>query len=431
MASFTAHRYSAVTGRGPWDDDVTWRESELARWDAEDPLAPWMARFELPAGLVYLDGNSLGPLPRGLADRLDGAVRQEWGRDLIASWNRHDWIGLPRRVAGRIAPLIGAGAQDVAVGDSTTVNLFKLLGAALALRPGRREILSSVGNFPTDLYVAQGLAGLAGARARRVPDEALAAAIGPDTAVVMISHVDYRTGRVWDLAALADAARAAGALLLADLSHSAGVLPVDLCGDGVDLAVGCGYKFLNGGPGAPAYLYVAERHRTAAANPLSGWMGHRDPFAFETDYAPADGIDRFLSGTPPVLSLLALEHALIALDGVPVEALAAKARRLGAVLIEGVETRLAGHGFQLASPRDDAVRGAQVAFRHAEGYAIVQALIARGVVGDFRAPDIVRFGLSPLCLRHVDIARVVDELEGVMTGREWERPAFRARHAVT
>ncbi len=415
------------------DDDVAWNDAELARLDAEDPLAPWRERFGLPEGVVYLDGNSLGPLSHGLAERLEAALRDEWGRDLIASWNRHDWIGLPRRLAARIAPLIGARPAEVTVGDSTSVNLFKLLGAALALRPGRREILSTAANFPTDLYVGQGLAGLLGdkAKARCVDDAELIAAIGPATAVVTVSHVDYRSGRVWDLAALAAAARAAGALFLADLSHSAGVLPVDLNGARVDLAVGCGYKFLNGGPGAPAWLFIAGRHIDAARNPLSGWMGHRDPFAFETDYRPAAGIDRFLSGTPPVLSMLALEHALAALDGVSIPDLAAKARRLGRILIELVEERLEGHGFRLASPRDDDLRGAQVSFHHADGYAIVQALIARRVIGDFRAPDIVRFGLSPLCLGYGDIARAVDELEAVMAGREWERPEFRARQTVT
>ena len=401
--------------------------------DRDDPLARHREAFALPAGMVYLDGNSLGALPRATAARVADCVRREWGEDLITSWNRADWIGLPRRVGDKIARLVGAGPGEVVVADSTSINVFKVLSAALALRPGRRTILSDSGNFPTDLYMAQGLAGLLGAghRLRLVPPGEVAEAIDEDTAVVMLTEVDYRTGRRHDMRALTAAAHRAGALAIWDLAHSAGAMPVDLGGCEVDFAVGCGYKFLNGGPGAPAFLHVARRHQEGFAQPLSGWLGHDAPFAFETGYRPAAGISRYICGTPPVLSMVALECGVDTVLAADMAALRAKSMRLGDLFVELVEARCAGHGIALACPRDAGARGSQVSFSHPDGYAIVQALIARGVVGDFRAPDVMRFGLAPLYLRYADIWRAVDELAGILSTRAHDDPRFRRRAAVT
>jgi kynureninase len=404
-----------------------------ARLDREDPLAAHRDAFALPPDIVYLDGNSLGPLPRATAGRLADCVAREWGTDLITSWNKAGWIDLPRRVGDKIARLIGAAPGEVLVADSTSVNLFKLLSGALALRPGRRTILSDHGNFPSDLYIAEGLARLCdtGHRLRLVAPETVAEAIDDDTAVVMLTEIDYRTGRRHDMAALTAAAQARGALMLWDLAHSAGAMPVDLGGCGVDLAVGCGYKFLNGGPGAPAFLYVAQRHQAGFVQPLAGWLGHAAPFAFETGYRPAPGIARHLCGTPPILSLVALDCGVDTVLAADPAALRAKAMRLGDLFVDLVETRCAGLGLTLAGPRDAAQRGSQVSFRHAEAYPVMQALIARGVIGDFRAPDLLRFGLAPLYLRHVDVWTAVAALRDVLATASWDTPRFRARAAVT
>ena len=401
--------------------------------DRADTLARHRDDFELPEGVIYLDGNSLGALPRAAAARVAACVTQEWGRDLITSWNKAGWIDLPRRLGDKIARLIGAAPGEVLVADSTSVNLFKLLAAALALRPERRTILSDTGNFPTDLYMAQGLAALRGAghALRLAAPEDVARAIGPDTAVVMLTEVDYRTGRRHDMRALTAAAHDAGALTIWDLAHSAGAGPVDLAGCGADFAVGCGYKFLNGGPGAPAFLYVPARHQDAFVQPLSGWLGHAAPFAFESDYRPAEGVGRYLCGTPPVLSMVALECGVDTVLAADPAALRAKAMRMGDLFIDLVEARCAGHGLTLACPRDAAARGSQVSFRHPQGYAIVQALVARGVIGDFRAPDIMRFGLAPLYLRYDDIWRAADELAGILATRAWDQERFHRRAAVT
>ncbi|MFZ9634469.1 MAG: kynureninase, partial [Alphaproteobacteria bacterium] len=397
--------------------------------DRDDPLARHREAFALPAGMVYLDGNSLGALPRATAARVADCIAREWGEDLITSWNRADWIGLPRRVGDKIARLVGAGPGEVVVADSTSINVFKVLSAALALRPGRRTILSDSGNFPTDLYMAQGLAGLLGAghRLRLVPPGEVAEAIDEDTAVVMLTEVDYRTGRRHDMRALTAAAHRAGALAIWDLAHSAGAMPVDLGGCEVDFAVGCGYKFLNGGPGAPAFLHVARRHQEGFAQPLSGWLGHDAPFAFETGYRPAAGISRYICGTPPVLSMVALECGVDTVLAADMAALRAKSMRLGDLFVELVEARCAGHGIALACPRDAGARGSQVSCSHPDGYAFGQALIARGVVGDFRAPDVMRFGLAPLYLRYADIWRAVDELARVLSTRAPDDPRFRRR----
>ncbi|MBL8698091.1 MAG: kynureninase [Alphaproteobacteria bacterium] len=401
--------------------------------DRADPLARHRDAFELPAGLVYLDGNSLGALPRATAARVADVIRREWGQDLITSWNKAGWIDLPRRVGDKIGRLVGAAPGEVIVADSTSINVFKVLAAALALRPDRRTILSDSGNFPTDLYMAQGLAALRadGRRLRLEAPEDVAAAIDDDTAVVMLTEVDYRTGRLHDMAAITAAAQARGALMLWDLAHSAGAFPVDLARCNADFAVGCGYKYLNGGPGAPAFVYVAARHQDSFRQPLSGWLGHAAPFAFDTSYAPARGIGRYLCGTPPILSLVALECGVDTLLEADMSAIRAKSERMTALFIDLVERLCAGHGLELASPRAAARRGSQVSFRHPEGYAIMQALIARGVIGDFRAPDILRFGFTPLYLRHVDVWRAADTLRDVLATRAWDAPRFRTRAAVT
>jgi len=409
----------------------TSREACMNR-DAADPLAAMRDRFVLPDGTIYLDGNSLGVLPKAVPARLTQVVGEEWGRDLIRSWNTADWINLPARVGAKIARLIGARDSEVVAADSTSVNLFKLLTAAVRLRPGRRVILSETGNFPTDLYVAQGVESLFdGVELRTVDGDAIAGAIDDSVAVVFLTHVDFRSGRIHDMAGVTAAAHAAGALMLWDLAHSAGALPVDLNGCGADLAVGCGYKYLNGGPGAPAFLYVAEALQDTIRQPLSGWMGHSDPFAFVTDYAPAGGIRRNLCGTPPVLAMAALDAALDAWDGIDMAAVRAKSVALCDLFIELVEERCAGAGLRLASPRDADRRGSQVSFRHAEGYAVMQALIDRGVIGDFRSPDLLRFGFTPLYLRYIDVWDAVDALADILASGSWNRDSYKRRAAVT
>ncbi|MEY3293282.1 MAG: kynureninase [Pseudomonadota bacterium] len=400
--------------------------------DAVDPLGVVRERFSLPDGVIYLDGNSLGALPVAAAKAVDEAVTRQWGEDLIASWNKHGWIGLPQRVGGRIAHLIGAGADEVVAADSVSVNLFKLAAAAVGARGGRRVMLTEGGDFPTDLYILQGLAGMMPEVELRVVEPGgIEAALDDRVAVVLLSHVHYRSGAVRDMAGLNTAIRAAGALSLWDLSHSAGVLDVDLNRAGADLAAGCGYKYLSGGPGAPAYLFVARRHQAALRNPLSGWMGHARPFDFVDDYAPAPGIDRWLCGTPPILSLTALDAALDAFSGVDMAAVRAKAGALGDLFIERVGARCAGKGLALASPRDATARGGQVSFRHPQGWAVMQNLIARGVIGDFRSPDVIRFGFAPLYVRHVDVWDAVEVLGEILDAESWRDPRYQTVAAVT
>ena len=414
--------------------------ARCAERDAADPLAALRNLYELPEGVIYLDGNSLGPPPRTAAARIERGARESWGRDLIRSWNTARWIDLPLRVGDAIAKLIGADPGEVVAADSTSVNLFKVLSAALAMRPERKVILTERGNFPSDLYIAQGLiAQLGRGHALKVVErEALADAIDEHTAVAMLAQVDYRLGSRLDLADMTARAHARGALVIWDLAHSAGAFEVALNAARADLAVGCGYKYLNGGPGAPAFVYVARRHQQAFAQPLSGWMGHASPFAFETGYRPAEGIARALVGTPPVLSMLALEagvEAMLAAEALGgMAALRAKSLALTDLFIELVERRCAGHGLALVTPREHALRSSQVSFSMADGeagYAIVQALIARGVIGDFRAPDILRFGFAPSYLRHVDVWDAVEQMREVLAARAWDRPEFRARKAVT
>jgi kynureninase len=407
--------------------------AECLALDRADPLRAAREEFALPDGVIYLDGNSLGAMPRTMEARIAAVVREEWGRDLITSWNRHGWIDLPRRVGDKIARLIGAEAGEVVMTDSTSVNLFKALAAALAMRPDRRVIVSERDNFPTDLYMAQGLAALLGRghELALVDGAEIPEVIDQRAAVVMLTHVNYRTGAMFDMAAITARAHEAGALMLWDLAHSAGAVPVDLNGARADLAVGCGYKFLNGGPGAPAFLFVARRHQDAFVQPLSGWFSHAAPFAFESSYRPAEGIARALCGTPPVLSAAALEVAVDLLLRHDLTAVRAKSIALADLLIALVGQRCAGQGLTLASPRDAAKCGSQVSFTHRDGYALVQALIARGVIGDFRAPDIVRFGVTPLYLRYVDIWDAVETLRDILASNAWDRPEYRRREKVT
>jgi kynureninase len=401
--------------------------------DAADPLAGWRERFALPEGVIYLDGNSLGPPPAATEALLQDVVRRQWGKDLITSWNRHGWADLPCALGTKIARLLGAGAHEVIVADSISVNLFKLVSAALRLRPGRSAILSERGNFPTDLYVVQGLSELLGQgiELRLVEAGELECSLDEDTALLMLSHVDYRTGRIHDMARLTAAAQAAGALALWDLAHSAGALPLDLSACSVDLAVGCGYKYLNGGPGAPAFLFVAERWHEETRQPITGWFGHVEPFAFETAYRASPGVQQFLAGTPPILSMKALEAGVDLLLEVDPGQLRAKSTQLTEWFIRLVLERCAGHGLELVGPRDAEHRGSQVALRHAEGYAIMQALIARSVIGDFRAPDLLRFGFAPLYVRFVDVFDAVEVLHEILTDRSWDRPELKRRAAVT
>jgi kynureninase len=406
--------------------------TDLAARDTADELAAFRARFSLPDGVIYLDGNSLGPLPRATPARIAEVIEREWGRGLIRSWNDAGWIDLAGRIAEKIGRLIGAPAGSVAVGDSTSVNVFKMLAAALALRPGRTTILSERDNFPTDLYIAQGLAALLGDRhvLRLEAGDAVAGAIDETTAVVMLTHVNYRSGRMHDMAAVTAAAHAKGAIVLWDLAHSAGAVPVDLAGCDADLAVGCGYKFLNGGPGAPAFLVVAPRLHDSLRLPITGWLGHAAPFAFDVEYRPAAGIAQAVVGTPPVLSTAALEVGVdIALEA-PMATVREKSLRQ-TELFAALVAQMCGDVFAVTSPADPARRGSQVCLSHPDAYAIMQALIARGVIGDFRAPDVLRFGITPLYLRYVDLWDAAEILADIMTRDTWRAAEFSVRRKVT
>jgi kynureninase len=403
---------------------------EARELDAADPLAFARDRFRLPEGVIYLDGNSLGAMATAAMERLKRTVEQEWGEDLIASWNKHGWIDWPTRIAAKLAPIVAAKPNELLIADSTSVCLFKLLAAAVRARPGRRTILTQQRNFPTDLYVAQGLCDMLGLQLNAVPADEILSAINADTAVVTLTHVDYRSAAFYDMRAVNDAAHAAGAPMLWDLSHSAGAIALDLDGTGCDLAVGCGYKYLNGGPGAPAFLYVAERLQHELRSPLQGWMGHAEPFAFDDDYRPVAGIGRFLTGTPSILALAALEAGLDTFAGISMRDVEAKGRALSQLFIDEVEARC-GDEVRLASPRDRRERGSHVVFAYPDGYAVMQALIARGVIGDFRAPDLMRFGFAPLYNSFAEIVRAAEVLAEILSSREWDQPRFHQRSKVT
>ena len=446
--------------------------------DAADAIAHFRHRFDLPEGVIYLDGNSLGPLPKASRERLHRVIDAEWGEGLIRSWNElpgggGDWIAMPQRVGAKISPLVGAKPHEVIACDSVSVNLAKLIGAALSLNPGRNVVLSEPGNFPTDLYMIQGDGRVEQRLAER---DAIFDALDGSVALLLLTHVHYKTGEMFDMERLTKAAHDVGAIVLWDLSHSGGAVPVDLNGANADLAVGCGYKYLNGGPGAPAYAFVAERHHGEFSQPLTGWMGHAKPFEFSDDYEPAPGVTRLLAGTPPVLAMAALESGVELIAEIGMDALVAKSRALSEFFLEccvhhdvlqlpsplagegGAPSRAEGEGvpapaaagaadpspnplpqgerafagaLTLVSPRDPARRGSQLSFRHENAYALSQALIARSVIGDFRDPDILRLGFAPAYLRFEDIAEAARHLAEVLETGEWKEARFQERAAVT
>jgi len=407
--------------------------ADLEALDRDDPLAHFRERFALHDGIVYLDGNSLGALPKATPDRIARVLREEWGGDLITSWNKHGWFDMAARIGAKIGRLVGAGEGETIVADSTSINLFKALSAALQINAGRKVILSERGNFPTDLYMAQGLIARLGQghQLRLAEPKEFPGCIADDVAVVMLTHASYRTGFLYDMEAVTRAAHAKGALVIWDLCHSAGAVPVDLVRADYDFAVGCGYKFLNGGPGAPAFISIARKHQDKFAPVLSGWFGHAAPFAFDESYAPSQGIARAAVGTPPVLSLAALEVGIdLALEA-PVAQLHAKALKQFDVFAALMEQELAGHGFALAAQDGPGGRGSQITCAHDHGWPIMQALIARGVIGDFRAPDIVRFGFTPLYTRFVDAWDGAEQLRDVLAGGAFRAERFARRAAVT
>ncbi|HEX8442837.1 MAG TPA: kynureninase [Allosphingosinicella sp.] len=397
--------------------------------DAADPLRGFRERFVLPEGVIYLDGNSLGVLPKAAATRQREVVEQEWGRSLIRSWNEHGWIEAPARIGAKIAPLIGARPGEVIVADSVSVNIFKLLTAAAAPSPERRVILSEAGNFHTDLHVASGAAELMGMELRVVERGELEAAIGPDTNLLLLTHVHYKAGFRFDMAALTARAGEAGARVVWDLSHSAGAVPLQLNRDGAELAVGCGYKYLNGGPGAPAFLYVAKHLQEQLIPALRGWMGHSAPFAFHDHYEPAPGVSRFLVGTPPMLSLLALESGIETFDGVDMDAVWTKSIALFDLFARLAEERCPA--LECISPREPDRRGSHISFRHPHAFELCQALIADGVIGDFRSPDVIRFGLTPLYLGFEDVLDAVERMAAILDTGSWREPRFAVRGKVT
>jgi kynureninase len=415
--------------------------------DADDPLRALREQFDLPADLIYLDGNSLGVMPRTAPQRVQEVVRQEWGQGLIRSWNSAGWIDLPQRLGNKIARLVGAQANELLVADSTSLNLYKVLSAAISISqadaPERTVILSERSNFPTDLYIAQSLAAQHGMTLELIEVDDLARRLRSDVAVLMLTQVNYRTGRLLDMAALTAAAHQAGALTIWDLAHSAGAVPVDLNGAQADFAVGCGYKYLNGGPGAPAFVWAHPRHADRFWQPLSGWLGHAAPFRFDPAYQPAPGISRYLCGTPPVISLAALECGLdTVLAAEPLGgmlALRSKSLALSNLFLNQVAQRLADPALHSVTPVDETQRGSQVSLACGQGgYAVMQALIARGVIGDFRAgdgtpehPDLLRFGFTPLYTRFVDVFDAVTALRDIIDSGEWREARFNQQAAVT
>ena len=414
--------------------------------DQQDPLRSLRDLFQLPEGVIYLDGNSLGVLPKATPSRVAQAVAQEWGNDLIKSWNTAGWFQMPLKVGNKIARLIGAKNDEVVAADSTSINLFKVLSAALSIakadHPAKKIILSERTNFPTDLYIAEALCKERGYQLKLVEAEELLNALQTDVGVLMLTHVNYRTGAMLNMKDMTAAAHAVGALTIWDLAHSAGAVPVDLNGASADFAVGCGYKYLNGGPGAPAFVWVNPKHTDRFWQPLTGWWGHAAPFEFTPDYQPATGITRYQCGTQPILSLTALDTGLdVFLEAEKLGGMTAlrhKSLALTSLFMQLVKTQLAGYGFGIATPEQEELRGSQVSLTRTEGaYAIVQALIARGVIGDFRAgdgkqhPDILRFGLTPLYLGYADVWQAVRHLKEVMDSQEWQQARFSQKQAVT
>ncbi|MDH3716471.1 MAG: kynureninase [Gammaproteobacteria bacterium] len=405
---------------------------QLAERDAGDALAPVRERFFIPPATIYLDGNSLGPMPRAVPAHVRNVIENQWGEDLITSWNRHDWVNMPKRLGEKLAPLLGAAPGQVAVADSTSVNLFKVLSAALAVRGQRSVVLSEAGNFPTDLYVAQGLVASCDCTLKlAATSDEVVAALDEDTAVLMLTQVDFRSGELHDIARVSEAAHEAGALVIWDLAHSAGAVPLQLDAWQVDLAIGCGYKYLNGGPGAPAFVYVNQAFQARFQPLLQGWFAHARPFDFDPQFVAADGIRRALCGTPPVLSMAALEVGLETFDGVEMAQVREKSLALTDSFMAVLQQECGDYGMQIVSPREPARRGSQVAVKHPDAYAAMQALIARGVIGDFRSPDIMRFGFAPLYIRFVDVWDAVATLQEIFATRSYDDPLYRARAEVT
>jgi kynureninase len=411
---------------------MTSREA-AQKLDRADPLKDFRRRYILPSDMIYLDGNSLGPMPHGVQTRVAHAMDVEWSQDLITSWNKHHWFTMPRRIGDMISRLIGGGEGNCIAADTISVNVFKVLTAALSLKRDRKVILSDSGNFPSDLYVAQGLNRFLHDRheLKVVAPEDVGNAITEEVAVVMITEVDYRTCRRHDMKALTKLAHEKGCLIIWDLAHSAGAVPVDLLGADADFAVGCTYKYLNGGPGSAAFVWVHPRHQKTAEPALVGWWGHANPFAFDLDWKAADGLVRMQCGTQGILSLAALDAAMHVWDEVNMETVHQKAKSLCGLFIELVDARCGKHGLRLAGPRDLNKRGSHVSFHCPEGYAVMQALIARRVIGDFRAPDMIRFGFAPLYNTHEEVFEAVDVLTEIMDKRLWDRPEFLTKKAVT
>ena len=402
--------------------------ADVAAMDAGDPLAHVRERFAIADQTIYLDGNSLGALPRETFARVQECIVQQWGSDLIQSWNTHDWIGLPKRIGGKIANLIGARDDEVIVCDSTSINFFKLINAALARADPAKKVLTEDRGFPTNRYM---LDSIGHERVVAVARDDLLSRLDETVALLALTHVDYRSGEMLDMGQVTEAAHRVGALVLWDLSHSAGAVPLNLQGSDADLAVGCGYKYLNGGPGAPAYLYVKRALQAELQTPLPGWLGHADPFAFSQDYKGGAGIERFLCGTPPILSMAALECGIDQFAALDTDALYAKGRELCELYIALMEQTCAGCDFKLVSPRDAARRGCHVSYSHPHAYAVCQALIARKVIGDFRTPDVFRAGFAPMYTRFVDVWRAVEHIRDVMQTGAWNQEAFRSRNRVT
>ncbi|MDX1537860.1 kynureninase [Arsukibacterium sp.] len=410
----------------------------LQQLDSQDPLAAKRDAFVLPENTVYLDGNSLGAMPKLAAERAQQVLLQQWSQDLIKSWNSHSWIDLPAIAGEKISQLVGAASGQLICCDSTSVNLFKVLSSAMLMQPGRNVVLSQAGNFPTDLYMVEGLASLLGEQdcqlkliAENASDELLEQSLTEQVAVLLLTQVDFRSGRLLDMQRLTELAHAKGILVIWDLAHSAGALPIELDACNVDFAVGCGYKYLNGGPGAPAFVYVAARHHSAVHQPLSGWMGHSAPFSFDKSYQKAPGISQFLTGTPPILSMSVLDAALEVFNDVDMSQLRQKSLTLSHCFHQLLQQHDCLQQLQLLTPLKPAERGSQLAYRHPDAYALCQALIAHGVVADFRAPDILRLGFTPLYLRYVDIWQAVTTLARLVASGEYLKPQYAIKNKVT
>ena len=412
---------------------MTITKADFQDLDKQDSLASFRHEFELEEGLIYLNGNSLGVLPKVAKERMADVISQEWGQGLIRSWNTHNWITLPQRIGAKLAGIIGAQENEVIVSDSTSVNLFKLAAAAMKLRPGRHKIITEPGNFPTDLYILNGVKNFIGTDIEiiTVPSNEVIQHIDQDTALVCLTHVHYKTGTMLDMKGITQAAHEQGALMMWDLSHSTGAVPLNLNDAKADLAVGCGYKYLNGGPGAPAFLYVAQKHLKTLEHPLTGWFGHANAFAMSDEFEAAAGIEKTLCGTTPVLGASALEVGVDIMAKVDPQQLRDKSLALSEYFIRLMAPLCETYGFELVTPKDQSIRGSQVSYTHPEGYAIMQALIAQNIIGDFRAPNILRFGFAPLYVRFIDLWNTVEALTGIMQNQSWDQAQFRAKNKVT